>query len=193
MSNTDKEKNEKLLALLRSKLGQQLLSSELNLGDVVIVVDSTQIFSLLRLLKIDSELYFDLFLNVTAVDWMDKKPKRFELVYHLLSTKNQQRIRIKTDVAEEKPEVDSVVALWSGANFMEREVWDMYGIKFNGHPDLRRILMYDEFVGYPLRKDYPLQGKQPRIPLRAPEVTNTARQMLRPELVKIGGRQNKSV
>jgi NADH:ubiquinone oxidoreductase subunit C len=72
---------------------------------------------------------------------------------------------------------------------MEREAWDMFGVEFRGHPNLRRILMYDEFQGYPLRKDYPVQGKQPRIPLRAPEVRNTAADMKRAELVAINPRR----
>jgi NADH-quinone oxidoreductase subunit C len=107
------------------------------------------------------------------------------MVYHLMSLSFGYRLRVKVAVDESKPEVDSLVTLWPGANFMEREVWDMYGIAFKGHPDLRRILMYEEFVGYPLRKDYPVQGKQPRIRLRAPEVQNTATQMNRPSLVQI--------
>ena len=92
-------------------------------------------------------------------------------------------------VPENDPVVDSMVELWPGADFMEREVWDMYGIKFKGHPDLRRILMYDEFVGHPLRKDYPVQAKQPRVPLLNPEVRNTAVDMKRAALVTINPRK----
>jgi NADH-quinone oxidoreductase subunit C len=107
------------------------------------------------------------------------------VVYQLLSISKVWRVTVKVPVSESNPEVSSVVSLWAGASFLEREVWDMFGIKFTGHPDLRRILMYEEFVGHPLRKDYPVQGKQPRIPLRAPEVENTARRMSRPDLVTI--------
>ena len=92
---------------------------------------------------------------------------------------------------EENPEVDSLTGLWSVTNFLEREVWDMYGIKFKNHPDLRRIMMYDEFEGHPLRKDYPVQGKQPRVQLRHPEVENTARLMQRPALVQINSKKEK--
>jgi len=107
------------------------------------------------------------------------------VVYQLLSIPNRSRLTIKVPVSEDSPEVASATSLWSGASFLEREVWDMFGIRFSGHPDLRRILMYEEFVGHPLRKDYPVQGKQPRIPLRGPEVENTARRMIRPDLVTI--------
>jgi len=110
---------------------------------------------------------------------------RFEIVYHLLSIPGLKRLRIKVALSEDKPEIDSATDLWTAANFLEREVWDMYGIKFRGHPDLRRILMYEEFQGHPLRKDYPVQAKQPRVPLRMPEVENTARDMKRPTLVQI--------
>lgn len=186
MAVQEREKNQKLLELLRSKLGSQLIEAKLDKDDVVLKVSAEHIYDFLKILKLDAELRFSLFLSVTVIDWMDKRAQRFEVVYHLLSLENNLRVRIKSDLSEEKPEIASVVSLWSGANFMEREAFDMYGIKFLGHPELKRILMYDEFVGYPLRKDYPVQAKQPRIPLRYPEVHNTARDMHRPELVQIG-------
>ncbi|RMG44169.1 MAG: NADH-quinone oxidoreductase subunit C [Candidatus Dadabacteria bacterium] len=146
-----------------------------------------------KILKLDTELGFNILLSVTAVDWLDKRENRFEVVYHLLSLQHLHRLRVKIDVPENNPEVDSLIDLWKSANFMERECWDMYGIKFKGHPNLKRILMYDEFKGHPLRKDYPVQGKQPRVPLRHPEVRNTAVDMHRPPLVKINKRKEKSV
>ena len=88
---------------------------------------------------------------------------RFEVVYHFFSLPLKARIRVKVPVEESNPEVDSVVALWAGANWFEREIWDMYGIRFRGHPDLRRLLMYAEFEGHPLRKDYPINKRQPLI------------------------------
>lgn len=136
-----------------------------------------------KALKSESTLDFNMLIDVTAVDWLDRREPRFDVVYQLLSTKHAHRVMFKIQVGEENPEVDSVVSLWRAANFLEREVWDMYGITFNGHGDLRRILMYDEFVGHPLRKDYPLRGKQPRIPLRVPELRNTADDMHRDVLV----------
>jgi len=128
--------------------------------------------------------------DITAVDWMDARKERFEVVYQLLSLSARSRLCIKVAVSEDKPEVPTATGLWNGANFLEREVWDMFGIRFLGHPDLRRILLYEEFVGHPLRKDYPVQAKQPRVPLRAPEVENTARRMQRPDLVTIRSRKN---
>jgi len=91
---------------------------------------------------------------------------RFELVCHFYSTKHNYRLRLKCPIAGENPVVDSLTALWAGANWFEREAYDMFGIQFSGHPDLRRILMYDGFEGHPLRKDYPLRKRQPRIPHR---------------------------
>jgi NADH-quinone oxidoreductase subunit C len=100
--------------------------------------------------------------DLTAVDYLGEKP-RFELVYHLLSLEHNHRVRIKARVDEASPEIDTTVPLWAAANWMEREVWDMYGIRFRGHPDLRRILLYEEFEGHPLRKDYPKEKRQPLI------------------------------
>ncbi len=88
---------------------------------------------------------------------------RFEVVYHFFSLPLKRRIRLKVPVEESKPEVDSLVPLWAAANWFEREVWDMFGIRFRGHPDLKRILMYPEFEGHPLRKDYPVNKRQPLI------------------------------
>jgi NADH-quinone oxidoreductase subunit C len=159
-------------------------------GEVLVSVESRSLVPFLARCKSDPALRFGMLLDVTAVDWMDERPERFELVYQLLSIPFQNRLHVRVRVAEGAPEVDSVVPLWSSANFLEREVWDMFGIRFRGHPDLRRILMYEEFVGHPLRKDYPVQGKQPRIALRAPEVENTARRMDRPDLVTIRRRSD---
>lgn len=181
-------KSEEFKDLLLSKLGSQILSSECSGGDLCVYTSVAAMHDFFQLLKLDSELGFDVLLSVTAVDWMDERDERFEVVYHLLSTRNALRLRVKIAVPEEEPEVESLVWLWDSANFLERETWDMYGIRFKGHPDLRRILMYDEFTGHPLRKDYPVQGKQPRVSLRHPEVRNTARDLERPDLVKINRR-----
>ena len=161
-----------------------------DLGDLVAFVEPQNLSAVLQRCKESPELSFNLLVDITAVDWMDQREQRFEVVYQLLNLKNYSRLTIKVPVGEDSPEVDTATSLWRGANFLEREVWDMFGIRFKGHPDLRRILMYPEFVGHPLRKDYPVQGKQPRIPLRAPEVENTARSMHRPDLVSIRSRRS---
>ena len=88
---------------------------------------------------------------------------RFVVVYHLFSLSRKHRLRLEVPLEEADAEVDSVTSLWAGANWLEREVWDMFGIRFRGHPNLKRILMYDDFVGHPLRKDYPVNKRQPLI------------------------------
>jgi NADH-quinone oxidoreductase subunit C len=88
---------------------------------------------------------------------------RFVVVYHFYSLRHKHRLRLMVPVEEAEAEVDSLISLWPGANWLEREVWDMFGIRFRGHPDLRRILMYEEFEGHPLRKDYPVNKRQPLI------------------------------
>jgi len=88
---------------------------------------------------------------------------RFEVVVHLFSLRHKQRLRVKVPVEEADPEVDSLTPLWASADWFEREIWDMYGIRFRGHPSLKRILMYEEFTGHPLRKDYPVNKRQPLI------------------------------
>jgi NADH-quinone oxidoreductase subunit C len=116
--------------------------------------------------RLRDEFGFDLFLDVTAVDWLGQSP-RFELVYHFYSTTHKQRVRLKARVDEGDPTVDSLVPLYGSAAFMERECHDMYGIVFRGNSDLRPILLYEGFVGHPLRKDYPKQREQPLVPYRS--------------------------
>ena len=110
------------------------------------------------------EFGFDLLVDITCVDYLKYRDAtdRFGLVYLLASTATNERLTIRVYLNEPDLNVPTVVPLWSGANWMEREVFDMYGIRFTGHPDLRRILMPDEFTAYPLRKDYPLQGRGER-------------------------------
>lgn len=150
---------------------------------LTIGVDRTRLLEVASKLRDDPKLLFNMLIDVTCVDWLDSKPLRFEVVYQLLSLTHQHRLTVKSALPEESAEIASLRSLWPAANFLEREVWDMYGISFTGHGDLRRILMYDEFVGHPLRKDYPVRGKQPRVPLRIPELRNTSADMLRGDLV----------
>ncbi len=181
---------EELRQALSSELGELAHNSAVEHGDLVLTVQAPQLLETLKRCKEAAALRFNMLVDVTAVDWMDSRPTRFEVVYQLLSLSNLWRLTVKVPVSEDKPEVDSATQLWNSANFLEREVWDMFGIRFVGHADLRRILMYEEFVGHPLRKDYPVQGKQPRVPLRMPEVENTARNMTRPDLVTIRSRKS---
>jgi len=106
-------------------------------------------------------------MDLSAVDYLGQEP-RFELVAHLYSLTHNHRLRVKTRVPETDPAVSSLTGLWKAANWLEREVWDMFGIRFSGHPDLRRILLYEGFVGHPLRKDYPVNRRQPLVPERDP-------------------------
>jgi NADH-quinone oxidoreductase subunit C len=132
-------------------------------GTLVIAIPSAALLDIVQRLK--REFGFDLLLDVTAVDWHGQLP-RFEVVYHFYSTTHRVRVRLKTRVPETDLTVDSLVALFGSANFMERECHDMYGIDFRGNPDLRPILLYEGFTGHPLRKDYPKQQEQPLVPYR---------------------------
>lgn len=176
---------ESLLQLLNAKVSSLITSQTADFNHAVCQVAPEMYLEFVRLIRHESELAFDFLVDVTAVDYLDLKENRFELVCHFLSMKNGYRLRVKVPLEGENPEISSLTEIWKSAYFMEREVWDMYGIRFSGHPDLRRILMYQEFEGHPLRKDYPVQLKQPRVKLRHPEVENTARKMVRPDLVAI--------
>lgn len=131
-------------------------------GDARVVVPRGQSFEVLQWFR--CQRGFDLLVDVTCVDYLNYRDAqdRFGLAYLLASTETNERITVRVFLNEPDLHVASVVPLWEGANWMEREVYDMFGIIFDGHPDLRRILMPDEFTAYPLRKDYPLQGRGER-------------------------------
>jgi NADH-quinone oxidoreductase subunit C len=131
-------------------------------GDATAVVAPGELPRVMRWLRDAPELAFDMLSDLTAVDHLERAP-RFEVVYHLYSLARSQRLRVKVRVAEEACEVESLVELWPSANWMEREVFDLYGIRFRNHPDLRRLLLYDGFEGHPLRKDYPKERRQPLV------------------------------
>lgn len=129
-------------------------------GDAIVVVDKRALHHICRFLK--QELGFDLLVDLAGVDYLGRR-SRFEVVYTLHSLKHNDRIRLKAPIDESDPQVQTVTDLWDIANWYEREVWDMFGVRFKGHPDLRRLLMYEEFKGHPLRKDYPITKRQPLV------------------------------
>jgi len=134
-------------------------------GDDCAFAAREQIAEVCRYLRAQPALAFDMAPYITAVDYLGVEP-RFEVVYNLYSTRHNHRIRLRVKVPESDPEVPSVTGVWRGADWFERYCFDMYGIRFRGHPDPRRLFMYDEFVGHPLRKDYPLRARQPLVPER---------------------------
>jgi NADH-quinone oxidoreductase subunit C len=127
-----------------------------------VVVPAQRLWDVLTYLK--NEHHFDTLAELTAVDYLEYEgaKDRFGVVYVLVSTKSGERLVLKTFVNDPDPVLPSVYGLWKSADWLEREVYDMFGIKFTGHPDLRRILMPDEFSAFPLRKDYPLKGRGER-------------------------------
>jgi len=172
MAETEMADSAALLARLRERFSNDILAADDYRGDASITIPPERLIDVARFVRDDPALRFDMPLDVTVVDYIGQAP-RFELVYHLLSTPHHHRLRLKTRVSEETPVIDSVSALWVGANWLERETYDMYGIRFTGHPDLRRIYLYEEFEGHPLRKDYPKEKRQPLI---GPGAKTTAQQ-----------------
>lgn len=156
---------------LQAQLGQKVLDALQAHGDDIVVLDRAGLRESFRFIKDDASLRYDFLSDITAVDYWQNKEPRFEVVYQLISLQRRRRLRVRVPVPEQDPAVESLTPLWRGANFLEREVWDLFGIRFAGHPDLRRVLLYDEFQGHPLRKDYPVNLCQPRVAEREVEGT----------------------
>jgi NADH-quinone oxidoreductase subunit C len=153
-----------VLDTLKERLAGEVADASVSHGMLVLVLAPADLLGIVQ--RLESEFRFDLFLDVTAVDWPGQTP-RFEVVYHFYSTAHRIRVRLKTRVPEADPAVESLVPLYGSAHYMERECHDMYGIVFRGNPDLRPILLYEGFVGHPLRKDYPKRQEQPLVPYRS--------------------------
>lgn len=156
-----------LVASVRATFGERIVETHSHCGDATALVGRDDALEIFRGLRDRPELAFNMLIDVTAVDYLGETP-RFEVVYHLYSLPQNHRLRVKIRVPEDDPSVHSLVELWKSANWLERECWDMLGIRFVGHPDPRRILMYEEFIGHPLRRDYPVDKRQPLTPERDP-------------------------
>ena len=148
---------------IEEKLSSHILSKAEFRGETTIYIDPSNIVKALGIMK--TELGFTYLADLTAVDFYEVKSPRFEVVYQLHrfgeNYEDNSRIRVKTELADDNPTIDSVTSLWTGADWLEREVYDMFGIIFNNHPDLRRILMPEDYDEFPLRKDFDVRNREP--------------------------------
>ena len=152
---TEELLNDAVARELNERLPGAVVDGNLNLGEATVYVDAARVVEVCRHLRHDQK--FERLSSITAVDWRPADP-RFEVVYHFQSIERNLRLRLKCRVGGEQPEIDSVTPVWRSADWYEREVFDMFGIVFRNHPNMRRILMPDDWEGYPLRKDYPVHG-----------------------------------
>ena len=156
-----------ILDEVRARFGAAVVETHDFRGDHTLVVERAALRDVLRFCRDADALHFDVLMDLTAVDYSKfagrEDAARFEVVYHLYSIGHNHRLRVKVRLDEDDAVAPSAVSLWPIADWFEREVWDMFGIRFDGHPDLRRLLMYESFVGHPLRKDYPINRRQPLI------------------------------
>jgi NADH-quinone oxidoreductase subunit C len=160
-----------VLEKLKERFGTAILETHSSFGDETAVIEPSQWKSVCAFLRSDPALEFDMPIDLCAVDYPSRTP-RLEVVMHLYSVPKGHRIRLKARVGDEDAngaELDSVTSIWAGMNWLERETWDMSGVRFRGHPDLRRILMYPEFEGHPLQRTYPADRTQPLVAYRTEE------------------------
>lgn len=166
-ANLPQRRTDPVVPRLTERFGDAILESHAQHGDETVIVARHALHDVMVFLRDDSDLSFDMPTDVTVVDRMPRTP-RFEVVYHLTSMRDLRRIRVKVRLEANDARVASVKDLWPGMDWHEREAYDMYGITFDGHGDLRRILLYPEFEGHPLRKDYPKTRRQPRLGIEDP-------------------------
>jgi NADH-quinone oxidoreductase subunit C len=152
---SDQVKERPVAAALEARNPSAITGGKYQLGELTLEIDAAQILDVCSFLKHSQQ--FNRLSAVTAVDWYPVEP-RFEVVYHLHSLEKNERLRLKCKVHGEQPEIDSVCSVWRGADWYEREVFDLFGIMFRHHPNMIRIMMPDGWEGHPLRKDYPVHG-----------------------------------
>jgi NADH-quinone oxidoreductase subunit C len=154
----------KILDDLQKAFPNRILKTSAPFGDETVVIKKEALLDIVNFLR-KKPYQYAMLLDLTCVDHPGRTD-RFEMVYHIYSLALNRRLRIKLSVPESAAVVASLTPLWKNASWLEREAYDMFGVRFEGHPDLRRLFMYEGFEGHPLRKDYPLRRRQPRIPLR---------------------------
>jgi NADH-quinone oxidoreductase subunit C len=152
-----------LIEKLKERFGTAISEAGTSHGQDFIVVARESALETLRALATEPGFEFNSLSDLTAVDWPERNP-RFEVVYNLNSLTQKHRLRVKVTVPGDDASTPSAISVWKAADWLERECYDMFGIVFSGHPDLRRILLYDTFEGHPLRKDYPYRKRQPIVP-----------------------------
>lgn len=150
-----------IIQRVQERFGEDVLEVVERLGEITLVIRREALIPVTRHLRDDPELQFDHLSDVTAVDYLNRgREPRFDVVYHFYSIPRRHRVRLRVPVTEDEPVVDSLTPEWPTANFLERETYDMFGIRFVGHPNLERILLPDDWEGHPLRKDYPMYGEE---------------------------------
>ena len=151
--------NETIASLVKNNFPEAITGSEIFRNELTLIVKKEYITEVAGFLKGNKELDFDFLSDLCGVDRIETDGV-FEVVYHLYSIYKNHRVRLKSPIASNDPCISTVTGIWNTANWHEREAYDMYGIRFDGHPDLRKILTPDDFEGHPLRKDYPVDGRQ---------------------------------
>ncbi len=157
ITDVEQLKDRPELARLLARHPDAVQGAKFDRGELSIYVKRGAVRDACALLRDDADLQFNFLCDVTCVDWYPSEP-RFEVVYHLFSIPKKLRVRLKVKLGGDDPAVESVTSVWPAANFFEREVFDLFGIRFEGHPYLRRIMMPENWEGHPLRKDYPVEG-----------------------------------
>jgi len=157
ITDLEKLKDHPALALLLAWNAAAVESAKYDRDEITIYVERSSIRDACVLLRDDRRCPFNFLADVTCVDWHPTEP-RFEVIYHLLSIPQKERVRLKVRLEGSSPVIESVTSVWPAANFFEREVFDLFGVRFTGHPYLRRLLMPEDWEGHPLRKDYPVEG-----------------------------------
>jgi len=156
-----------LTTMLKQEFPGDVTGFHAHRDDETVVIERDALEAVCRFLRDDTRCSFEIMMDLTAVDRLEmNETPRFEMVYHFKSLTHARRLRLKVRLAEDDCKIASIHHLWKAVDWYERECFDMFGIVFEGHPDLRRILMYDEFEGHPLRKDYPIDKQQPLMELK---------------------------